>query len=68
MTGRHARIGGARRWALEKFGQDYAVRSEPLSGPKQPQHLRRQPFGQIPVYEVDDLVLFEAGETPKGMF
>ena len=50
------------RWALEEAGLPYAVRTVGL-GPEQrsPEHLARQPFGQAPAIEEDDLVLFESG-------
>jgi len=49
------------RWALEEAGQPYEVRLVPPRAMKEPAHLRLQPFGQIPTYEEDDLVLFESG-------
>ncbi|TKR29498.1 glutathione S-transferase family protein [Luteimonas gilva] len=49
------------RWALEEVGQPYDVRLLSFEGMKQPAHLALQPFGQIPTYEEDDLVLFESG-------
>ena len=49
------------RWALEEVGQPYAVRLVSFEAMKQPAHLHRNPFGQIPTYEQDDLVLFESG-------
>jgi glutathione S-transferase len=49
------------RWALEEAGIPYTVRLIDLSESKQAPHLKRQPFGQVPVYEEDDLVLFESG-------
>ena len=49
------------RWALEEVGQPYEVRLVPWAAFKQPAHLARNPFGQIPTYEVGDLVLFESG-------
>jgi glutathione S-transferase len=49
------------RWALEEVGQPYAVRLVPFTALKQPPHLARHPFGQIPTYEDGDLVLFESG-------
>jgi len=49
------------RWALEEAGQPYEVRLVPPHAMKEPAHLRLQPFGQIPTYEEDDLVLFESG-------
>lgn len=49
------------RWALEEVGQPYAVRPVSFADMKGPAHLDRQPFGQIPIYEENGLVLFESG-------
>jgi glutathione S-transferase len=49
------------RWALEEVGQPYDVRLVSFAEMKQPAHLARQPFGQIPTYQEGDLVLFESG-------
>lgn len=49
------------RWALEEVGQSYDVRLLSFEQMKQPEHLARHPFGQIPTYEEGDLVLFESG-------
>jgi glutathione S-transferase len=49
------------RWALEEVGQPYAVRPVSFRALKEPAHLARNPFGQIPTYEEGDLVLFETG-------
>lgn len=49
------------RWALEEAGQPYAVRLVPWAAFRTPEHLARNPFGQIPTYEAGDLVLFESG-------
>src|SRR4051812_18093807 len=49
------------RWALEEVGQPYEVRLLSFAAMKQPAHLARQPFGQIPTYEEGDLTLFESG-------
>jgi glutathione S-transferase len=49
------------RWALEEVGQPYAVRLVPHKQFKEPAHLARNPFGQIPTYEEDGLTLFESG-------
>ena len=49
------------RWALEEVGQPYEVRLVSFRALKEPAHLRLHPFGQIPTYEEDDLVLFETG-------
>ncbi|MDQ6438203.1 glutathione S-transferase family protein [Mesorhizobium sp. LHD-90] len=50
------------RWALEEAGLPYRVRTV-ARGPEQrsPEHLARQPFGQVPAIEEDGLVLFESG-------
>lgn len=49
------------RWALEEVGQPYNVRLLSFAEMKEPAHWALQPFGQIPTYEEDDLVLFESG-------
>jgi glutathione S-transferase len=49
------------RWALEEVGQPYDVRLVSFEAMKQPAHLALHPFGQIPTYEEDGLVLFESG-------
>lgn len=49
------------RWALEEVGQPYDVQLLSFAAMKEPAHLARQPFGQIPTYEEDDLTLFESG-------
>lgn len=49
------------RWALEEANQPYEVRLLSFQAMKQPAHLALQPFGQIPTFEEDDLVLFETG-------
>ncbi|MFY0523587.1 glutathione S-transferase family protein [Archangium gephyra] len=49
------------RWALEEVGQPYDVRLVSFQAMKEPAHLSRHPFGQIPTYEEGDLVLFESG-------
>jgi len=49
------------RWALEEVGQPYDVRLLSFREMKEPAHLALQPFGQIPTYEEDGLVLFETG-------
>jgi len=49
------------RWALEEAGLPYETRlvthEEKIQGP----HLARQPFGQIPVMEIDGETMFESG-------
>src|SRR4051812_45838552 len=49
------------RWALEEAGQPYEVRLVTFGAMKEPAHLARNPFGQIPTYEDGDLTLFETG-------
>jgi glutathione S-transferase len=49
------------RWALEEAGQPYDVRLLSFAAMKEPAHLARHPFGQIPTYEEGDLALFESG-------
>ena len=49
------------RWALEEAGLPYDVRLVSFKAIKEPAHLSRHPFGQIPTYEDGDLVLFETG-------
>jgi glutathione S-transferase len=49
------------RWALEEAGLTYEVRLVPHHAMKEPAHLALHPFGQIPTFEEDDLVLFETG-------
>src|SRR4249919_3753020 len=49
------------RWALEEAGLRYKER---LIGPEDQRsqsYRRLQPFGQVPAYEEDGLVLFESG-------
>jgi glutathione S-transferase len=49
------------RWALEEVGQPYEVRLVSFKAMKEAPYLALHPFGQIPVYEEGDLVLFETG-------
>ncbi|HWD66378.1 MAG TPA: glutathione S-transferase family protein [Caulobacteraceae bacterium] len=49
------------RWALEEVGQPYEVRLLDFGEMREPAHLARHPFGQIPTYEEGDLILFESG-------
>ena len=49
------------RWALEEVGQPYEVRLVSFEAMKGSAHRALHPFGQIPTYEEDALVLFESG-------
>ena len=49
------------RWALEELGLSYQVRQVNREERTSEQYLKLQPFGQVPVYEEDGLVLFESG-------
>lgn len=49
------------RWALEEAGRPYKVRVVSFPAMKAPAHMAAHPFGQIPTYEEDGLVLFETG-------
>jgi glutathione S-transferase len=49
------------RWALEEVGQPYEVRLVSFQEMKEPPYRELHPFGQIPVYQEGDLVLFESG-------
>lgn len=56
-VGRDLRV----RWALEEAGLAYEERLLSLGEHESERYCARQPFGQIPSYEEDDLVLFESG-------
>ncbi|WP_422060090.1 glutathione S-transferase family protein [Sphingopyxis sp.] len=49
------------RWAFEEVGQPYDVRLVSFAAMKAAAHRALQPFGQIPTFEDDGLVLFESG-------
>lgn len=49
------------RWAFEEVGQPYDVQLVSFSVLKETAHRSRQPFGQIPTYSQNELVLFESG-------
>jgi len=49
------------RWALEEAGLPYRTRLLEQGGQDDPDYRLMQPFGQVPVFEEDGLVLFESG-------
>jgi glutathione S-transferase len=49
------------RWALEEAGVPYRTRLLEQGDQDQPQYRALQPFGQVPIFEEDGLVLFESG-------
>ncbi len=49
------------RWALEEAGLGYEERLIGGEDQKSPGYRELQPFGQVPAYEEDGLVLFESG-------
>lgn len=49
------------RWALEELAVPYHVQLLSFAELKQPVHLARNPFGQIPTWQDGDQVLFESG-------
>ncbi|HEL3814335.1 TPA: glutathione S-transferase family protein [Stenotrophomonas maltophilia] len=49
------------RWALEELGVVYDVQLLTFAEMKQPAHLARNPFGQIPTWQDGGQVLFESG-------
>jgi glutathione S-transferase len=49
------------RWALEEAGAPYNVRLLADGEKNSPEYRALQPFGQVPIYEEDGLVLFESG-------
>jgi glutathione S-transferase len=49
------------RWALEEVEQPYEVSLVSMRAREEAAHLRLHPFGLIPTYEEDGLVLFESG-------
>ncbi|MFZ5719679.1 MAG: glutathione S-transferase family protein [Pseudomonadota bacterium] len=48
------------RWACEEAGLPYAVRTVPFEG-RGPDHLARQPFGQVPFLSDGEVEIFESG-------
>jgi glutathione S-transferase len=49
------------RWALEEAGLPYTTRLLEQGDQDQPEYRALQPFGQVPFFEEDGLVLFESG-------
>lgn len=49
------------RWALEEVGAPYQVRLLSDGEKNTAEYRALQPFGQVPVYQEDGLVLFESG-------
>jgi glutathione S-transferase len=49
------------RWALEEAGLPYRTRLLELGDQDKPDYRALQPFGQVPIFEEDGLVLFESG-------
>jgi glutathione S-transferase len=49
------------RWALEEAGLAYDERLIGRADQASPSYRQLQPFGQVPAYEEDGLVLFESG-------
>jgi glutathione S-transferase len=49
------------RWALEETGVTSDMRYLSFAEMKEPEHLARHPFGQIPTWEERGLTLFESG-------
>jgi glutathione S-transferase len=49
------------RWALEEAGLPYRARLLEQGDQDQPEYRALQPFGQVPIFEEDGLVLFESG-------
>lgn len=48
------------RWACEEASLDYQVKTTPFED-RSPDHLARQPFGQVPFLEDSGITLFESG-------
>lgn len=49
------------RWACEEASLPYEVRTVPLTNEPGPDHLARQPFGQVPFLEDNEIQIFESG-------
>lgn len=51
------------RWALEELGVPYNVQLLGFAELKQPAHLARNPFGQIPTWQDGGQILFESARS-----
>src|ERR1700731_1528920 len=49
------------RWALEEARLGYKVRLLEQGDQNKPEYRALQPFGQVPIFQEDELVLFESG-------
>jgi len=49
------------RWALEEAGLPYRTRLLEQGDQDKPDYRSLQPFGQVPIFQENDLVLFETG-------
>jgi glutathione S-transferase len=49
------------RWALEEAGMPYKTRLLEQGDQDTPEYRTLQPFGQVPILQEDDLILFESG-------
>jgi glutathione S-transferase len=49
------------RWALEEAGFPYRTRLLEQGDQDKPEYRALQPFGQVPIFEEDGVVLFESG-------
>ncbi|GJL92976.1 glutathione S-transferase family protein [Hyphococcus sp.] len=49
------------RWALEEAGLPYKTRLLEQGDQDKPEYRALQPFGQVPIFEEDELALFETG-------
>jgi glutathione S-transferase len=49
------------RWALHEAGMDYDVDTITFDQRQSTEHLRRNPFGQVPTAEIGSMGLFESG-------
>ena len=49
------------RWACEEAGLPYEIKTVPLTDSPSPEHLARQPFGQVPFIDDNGVQIFESG-------